>query len=619
MTQNITSIDDLLGIDIENVDIDYADYKPEDIVLDLSIPLRTRISTFEKLEPNDMMEYTLKLAGMYTASHISLLTEYLQELCEKSHIPTELKIILVKVLLTSENEKAYEILDVICKNLVNIPTPIKIEIVCMLMKCDVYKFQAKKYFLQIINDMNIENAFRYKTILSLEHVECEFQKYFLTHSCMAFLQNNANMTMYRILAAQYLLLHCDSTQNQFKPITVEKYLLGFAEDTELDYNLRADAADCLLRSNSPDMVTKAQNIILYLGGMDAKTIYDNAQNVHTDIFEQSVLDALEFLNDIPIMKLENGSKINFEYVQHQIMNMMDKDRRETDEEYDKECKMVELSLVRINFDRVLYSRYNCTLVHILLLVWTYLESHENNNEMQLRLYEELLDMSGTCSTGFASRLVNVIAGFGDFNFKISWEEQIVSNFIGRLNAKARSIIDTWKDIEYVEYIVEILLKDYILKLELLREYIYNLNSIGNDLQNKLLLICEFKKGVKSSSYYIDKITEIQTLLKRYDLLPNISTLTELFLSCNHSYAHENNLKNETDLIDFMVKDFQMNVLAEMALAPSKYTERDNFLTFFRESMLEIREEMYEEFKDHMEDADFDLYIRKGIYKYDMGG
>jgi hypothetical protein len=56
-----------------------------------------------------------------------------------------------------------------------------------------------------------------------------------------------------------------------------------------------------------------------------------------------------------------------------------------------------------------------------------------------RLLEELIDMYGTCSSGFSSRLVNVISGYGDFNLNISWRDQIIANFTGRLNARARDI------------------------------------------------------------------------------------------------------------------------------------------------------------------------------------
>ena len=38
--------------------------------------------------------------------------------------------------------------------------------------------------------------------------------------------------------------------------------------------------------------------------------------------------------------------------------------------------------------------------------------------------------------------------------------------------------------------------------------------------------------------------------------------------------------------------------------------------FFRESLPNIRQEMYEDFKDDMEDTDFDMYFRKAIAKYE---
>ena len=41
----------------------------------------------------------------------------------------------------------------------------------------------------------------------------------------------------------------------------------------------------------------------------------------------------------------------------------------------------------------------------------------------------------------------------------------------------------------------------------------------------------------------------------------------------------------------------------------------NFLKFFRDNMLNIREELYEEFKDYLTDTDFDLYTRRAIIVY----
>jgi hypothetical protein len=52
------------------------------------------------------------------------------------------------------------------------------------------------------------------------------------------------------------------------------------------------------------------------------------------------------------------------------------------------------------------------------------------------------------------------------------------------------------------------------------------------------------------------------------------------------------------------------------LGDSDIKHRPHFLKFFRESLPNIRQEMYEDFKDDMEDTDFDMYFRKAIAKYE---
>ncbi|MBS0628539.1 MAG: hypothetical protein JSS09_10080 [Verrucomicrobia bacterium] len=116
-------------------------------------------------------------------------------------------------------------------------------------------------------------------------------------------------------------------------------------------------------------------------------------------------------------------------------------------------------------------------------------------------------MSGTCSSGYASRLINTISGFGDFGIRISWRDQIVSNFTARLNSKIRDM-------------------DNIRKSE--------------------------------------------------------------------------------------------RILIEMTLETSDYRARKNFLKFLRENLSEIREELYNEFKKHIKDEDFELYFRSAVSMYESG-
>jgi hypothetical protein len=42
----------------------------------------------------------------------------------------------------------------------------------------------------------------------------------------------------------------------------------------------------------------------------------------------------------------------------------------------------------------------------------------------------------------------------------------------------------------------------------------------------------------------------------------------------------------------------------------------HFSLFFRTYVSKIREEMYKEFNEYLDDSTFDLFIRKGIMKYE---
>ena len=56
------------------------------------------------------------------------------------------------------------------------------------------------------------------------------------------------------------------------------------------------------------------------------------------------------------------------------------------------------------------------------------------------MVEELVDMADTCSSGHSGRFINVLSIYDD-TIRISWDDQIKSNIVGRLNAKIRDIKD----------------------------------------------------------------------------------------------------------------------------------------------------------------------------------
>lgn len=501
-------------------------------IVDLSLSLETRIEAinryFVKEGSGNTIEVINKLGMMYELSCTKILQQYLFAICEKSSIEPFLQSIAARSLCThdEQNELGYKAVDLVYPKLgPEIGTPYRIDFVKMLMKNDKYKSKAKKYFCDIINDEKIDCDYRYKTILGLEYkpeydsdeiVTEEMKKkdekrieqirYFIQEACLEFFKKDSNLLFYRILAGQNLLrMNCGEREY------IEQTMLQFAKNVTNEYNLRADAADVLLQLSSDSVKKAAKDIIMELGigKRTINTIYDNAQNVHTKEVDNSIKDALEFLQSFEIMKY-SGKTITFDYVEKKIMELVKEEKKKLKfkkgEKYDKEEK-IKVAINRINMDRSLYSKYSCTLSNILLRVWTYISGHDKETELQKRLLEELIEMSGTCSSGFVSRLVNTMSGFGDFSMKISWCDQIIANLAGRLNARIR------------------------------------------DMDNLSL---------------------------------------------------------------------QEKVLSQMTLESSKYEERKHFLKFFRQNMLDIRTEMYNEFKTYISDTDFDLYFRAAVSMYESG-
>lgn len=573
--------------------------------------------------------------------------------------------------------RGYKALDYVCYDLDTMPTPCRIEAILRLMDSDEFQINADSYFREFVRDDNIACDFRYKTILSLENIGAKLMKeqieelfhdkdfvshmyemleqalnrlfpkmkpdprkrkfwdkvifqlsyddirpiyrekfpdrpcgrdFFIRKAQLAFLFHDPNDVYYKTLAGQYLLQKSELTEA--KRFQVEKKILEFARDAENEYNRRADAADVLLRLGSSNMKQHGRDIVMELGRVDGdiRTVFDNAQNVHTEQVEESVTEALEFLSNMPLHQVKSGKDgkaIDFEYVQAQIEDMLREDRdclrvsgdgEETcdhcespivekitaDEGENKFCsneclrfyyrdEKIRLALNRIFMDRALYSKFNSSLVNILLKVWTYLIDHENEQEMRKRILEELEEMSGTCSSGFATRLVNVISGFGQFNIRISWEDQIVANFTGRLNAAARKITDS----------------DSIFR-----------TKRANDVVELWLNNIEHKE-------IRDAIEQKLNPSTRLDKRPKTSKVIEEFLR-----------ENRDEKIEECVSDFSIAVLNEMTMASSNYASRQNFSLFFRSYVSVIREELYDEFKDHIDSTEFDLAFRKAIMSYE---
>ncbi|MDC0231525.1 hypothetical protein OAK19_06120 [Aureispira] len=492
MEKLITQISDV--IDINNPDeINKEEINLDDLVsiiynFDYSEKIRLKAFNFYYLQFNeDVMEIVNKLTIMYMLSKTKLIESFIKKICRKSVISFHYKLELAK------NFENYKILDEIIQlSFSEVAIPCMIEAIYVLMKSKKYITNSKKYFCKVINNQDIEVHYRYKTILSIES-RLDKSKDYIKDIMLSFIRYPDNSIRYKILAGQYLLQKYD-LEDLFEEI--QKYLVSFMTDNELDYNIRADVADVLLHMGDESAKSLARDIIILLGRRlgNVRTVFENNENVHHHSIEKSALKILEFLNNTPIPK--DIKELQFPAIKKLILDVTS----------EKDLELVEVSLNRIDIDRAIYGNFGNTLAGILQILWKYIQSHKYKDELIKRLIEELVDMSGKCSTGYAYRLLNVLSGFDDFSIRISWEDQIAGNLMGRLNAFIKNI----KDVKYKE-----------------------------------------------------------------------------------------------------------NIIVEMHLnKDGEITNRSNFRKLFREKLPQIKEEMYEEFKDYMDDSEFDLYLRRAVSKYE---
>jgi len=508
-----TDINDIIESNLKNKRKEKK-IKEEDlcnVIVDMSydIDINQRIKYLNKIFKSRGYEYVQelinKLCIMYQFASTFLLKEFLKEISEKSKIHIDFKLNTAKIMcaINGKDDLGYKSLYKICKSkdFLNIPTPVKIDTIFILMKNSKYKTQSKRLFCNIVNNNKLNIDFRYKSILSLENKIEDI--YFIRESFISFINNENNNTRYKILAGQYLLRKCKLSKINFS--NIEKILLAFATDNNLDHDLRSDSADVLLQLGSKDTQIVARDIIICLGGEHGivRSIFDNAQNVHCEDIDESLYKGLEFIIQIKTYQIE-GVDIGFDYIKKYIENYIEENKINKDD-----VEKISISLNRIVMDRAVYGRYNMSLILILIKIFSYIKQTPVDIQPEITkcLVQELVSTSGWCSSGYATRILNSISGFGDFNYTISWKEQIISNFMGRLNFRINNIKDL---------------------------------------------------------------------------------------------------------------DFQEKIVEEMSINSSHYQFRKNFLQFFRDNVLSIREELYLEFKDFMDDTTFDLYFRSAILTYENG-
>jgi len=412
-------------------------------IFDYEIDIKNRILALERFYElkgvQETSELIQRLCTMFQFSGLKAIKEYMLEICEKANIHILLKIIIADFFCSffEDDELGYTLLSKFIKIMPDdIPEVLKLDKMFVLSKCHKYKEICLECIKEFFNTSNQTSQYKYKIIKNLSNILDEKVKsFYVDELSKLYFSNSKNDLRCRLLSAQYLLAFSNLDNEEKEQLLDELNYIGNNEDIE--YNTRADAIDMLLKYATDEKLQNAKKLILKLGKEKGKrqlTTFDNKQNVH-DV-DESARVIIDFINTIEISKsitFENTCDEIKEYIENLLKN-------NKGENIIEKMERVDVAFNRIYLDNALYGEH-ILLNNVLIKLWHYIKSHENKEELQKRLFEELLDMADTCSSGYANRLANTLSGITEHSIKMTWGAQIKNNIAGRLNAKIREIDD----------------------------------------------------------------------------------------------------------------------------------------------------------------------------------
>lgn len=551
-----TLIDGLKELQLQDTTVP-SDENYTTIYLDFSLSLPTRMDSlrfFKTVE--EISEFLKRLISIFSMSMSKVIEQYIHEIALKSQFPISLRLELARdFTFCKDDDSFFHPLDSLMPEMINsdIPSIKKVEAICALMRCRKYRESALLYWFCFIDNQEIDCEYRYKTIVSLKNTYSmrkiwvdkeerarldEDYEFFDKNALFHFALNINNIPTMRILASQSILVKYNIDDN------ILEALLSISNDQSVEYNTRADATDVVLRYGTDEYKALAKDIIINLGRTgrgEVRTVYENAQNAHGESIEQSAIQCFEKIAKLKLIKKNDTDDIDFEYVVEELGQLDDE---------------AMIAINRIALDNALYTKFNCSLKTALVVMYSFIKSNVYYDILRDRLVQELASSAGICSSGIFERIMNVPSGIvDDMSLAISFEEQIVANLTGRLNARIRAIV-------------------------------------ALPCMHKRFCDCKTK---------VCKLTE----KRKQPVKQCNSCVVCLKVECVHRCGEEETC-NET-LCD--------KILEEMIIPTKEHLRRRNFLIFFNLYISEIIEELRGEFKEYMDETTFELYMNRAIIEY----
>jgi len=202
---------------------------------------------------------------------------------------------------------------------------------------------------------------------------------------------------------------------------IEKFFFERARDTNESVNIRADCLDALLMycydvNIRKEVQTEIDNMGNLYTDNKEQTIYTNSQNVHSKGIQRTAIASLKNLSFM------HHAESNLDEL-YQLIILKLTDNSEKRDKVMKSLKRILLDPSRIN---------GLNIAQILSIVWKEIQRQAKHKvELENRLIEELYEADDTCTSGFFTRLLNVLCGYSPLvKIAISSEEDAVVKMTG---------------------------------------------------------------------------------------------------------------------------------------------------------------------------------------------
>ena len=285
----------------------------------------------------------------------------------------------------------------------------------------------------ILLDIFLEEEFRYKLLQSLTKAENVMIK-FKVKSCEMFISGKLTDYKYFIFVLQ-ILKNIDQLDSSHLETLVNVFTTY-----ELTINAKADICDFFL-SLTDDKFKKyiqfgkdnLDNISFDIKESGKlKTIYNNGQNIHKIDVDQSIKPFIEKIINFDFQNFQFNPEDHEQYSNFLSSMIGEIVNFATSHNFEKmDVDKINHSIKRFILDNTLYSEYNVSLLNLLARSYLYILTKEEKDELMIRLCEELVDMSETCTTGHIYRLVNIFSGY-DIEMRMPVEEEVKGCVFARL-------------------------------------------------------------------------------------------------------------------------------------------------------------------------------------------